>query len=281
MSMDLPDDVNLPFFAYGIFRKGELGYLSIANLVEEIDDAISMPGCLYLRDGLPILDISSDGAVSGTLIFFKPDSSRKAYERIIGIEPEKQYRWETVHFHQMPCNCLAGKSPQKGSVTADEGWNGRNDPLFTSAIEVVKETLNENLEFDWNLKPMFRLQMAYLLLWSAIERYASLRYHLGDKAVDKVKSIGDDPVFADLLLRHVTRTHRVQRADRPKDREVLAPSKAAKSLDYYYQIRCNITHRGKGVVNDHETVRESLRELLRIFRELLSSAFDESERAAP
>ena len=281
MSMDLPERLDAPFFAYGIFRKGELGYLSIADLVEAIDDPVSMEGCLYLRDGLPVLDVSSEGTVQGTMIFFKSDSFLEAYERINDIEPEKQYRWEEVQFRQMPCNCLVGKSPHKGSVPADEGWNGRNDPLFTSAIEVIRETLDENLGFDWDLKPLFRLQMAYLLLWSSIERYASLRYRLYGNPMDKVKLIGDDPVFANLLRSHVTRTHSIQRADLPCDKTVLDPSNPAKSIAYYYQIRCNIIHRGKGVGRDHEILRESLGELLPIFCGLLNAAFDESSRAAP
>lgn len=279
--MNLPDDPSLPFIAYGVFRKGELGYLSIADLVEVIEEPVSVRGRLYLRDGLPVLDVTSGSTVEGTLIHFRPGSSREAYERINRIEPDKQYRWETVQAAQTQCNCLAGKSPRKGSVPADEGWNGRNDPLFTSAIDVIAETLDANAEFDWDLRPMFRLQMAYLLLWSAIERYASLRYHLGDRVVEKVTQLAADPVFAHLLQRHVSRTHRVQRADRPSDQCTLDPSHPAKSLSYYYQIRSNITHRGKAVVRDHETVRESLRELLCIFRHLLAAAFDESAKGAP
>ncbi|MCK4391806.1 GNAT family N-acetyltransferase [Candidatus Bipolaricaulota bacterium] len=280
-SSQQPDDPSLPFIAYGVFRKGELGYLSIADLVEAIEEPVSVPGCLYLRDGLPVLDVTSGSTVAGTLIHFWSGSSREAYERINRIEPDKQYRWETVHVAQTRCNCLAGRSPRKGSVPADEGWNGRKDPLFTSAIDVIQETLDANAEFDWDLRPMFRLQMAYLLLWSAIERYASLRYHLGDKPVEKVMEIADDPVFAHLLRSHVSRTHRVQRADRPRDHCVLNPSSPVKSLSYYYQIRSNITHRGKAVVRDHETVRESLRELLCIFDQLLDAAFDASAKAAP
>jgi len=289
--MDPPEELDAPFFAYGIFRKGELRYLSIADLVEDVDDPVSMPGALYLRDGLPILDVQSGGSVQGTMIFFKPGSFSEAYGRIIDIEPEKQYRWGEVEFHGLSCNCLVGKSPRKGAVPADEGWNGRDDPLFTSALDVIEETLEENQEFDWDLKPMFRLQMAYLLLWSAIERYASLRYGLGKGPTERdrkskgptarVKLIGGDPVFADLLQRHVTRTHRIQDASNPQDRCDLDPSEPSKSVTYYYQIRNNITHRGKGVTRDHETVRDSLQELLPIFRGVLDAAFDKSEQSAP
>src|SRR5690606_21531981 len=152
---------------------------------------------------------------------------------------------------------LVGRSPRKGSVPAAEGWDGRNDPLFTTALQVVQETLETNADFDWNLKPMFRLQMAYLLLWSSIERYASLRYHLGDRAVDKVMQVADGTEVAQRMKQRVSRKHRVQRAGQPRDHYELNPNEARKSLSYYYQIRSSITHRGKGVVRDHETVRDS------------------------
>ena len=84
------------------------------------------------------------------------------------------------------CKLLGCRNPQKGTIISDYNvWNGRDDPLFTVALDVVSETFNSNEVFDWDLKPLFRLEMAYLLLWTAIERYTSLRYHLGDRANQK------------------------------------------------------------------------------------------------
>jgi hypothetical protein len=279
-TMDLPEDPTLPFVAYGVFRKGELAYLSIADLVETTDSAIRLRGSLYIRDGLPVLDVDSTGTVPATLIQFSPTKIREAYERINRFEPDKQYMWRVVDVEGARCNCLVGRSPRKGSVLADEGWNGREDPLFTSALRVIDETLQDNGIFEWDLRPMFRLQMAYMLLWSVIERYASLRYHLGDKASDKVKQIADEPAFAKSLSTHVNRKSRprVQRADRPSKHYSLDSSKPKESLNYYYQIRSNITHRGKGVVRDHDIIRESLRELLAIFTDMLETAFNQAQR---
>jgi hypothetical protein len=276
-----PDQVNLPFFAYGVFRKGELGFLSISDLVSGVVEPCFVRGSLLLRDGLPIMDPTGHSDVPGSLISFREGLEKEAYGRINRLEPDRQYRWQETNAQGVRCNYLVGRSPRKGSVPADEGWNGRNDPLFTTALEVVRETLEAEADFEWDLKPMFRLQMAYLLLWSSIERYASLRYHLGDRAADKVMQIADDPKFGQLLKRMVTRTHRIQRADRPQDHYELTPGDAKKSLNYYYQIRSNITHRGKGVVRDHEIVRDSLKELLEIFSELLRGAFESSSREAP
>jgi hypothetical protein len=133
--------------------------------------------------------------VSWALIYFKEGHNSEAYERINRLEPDRQYRWEETTTQEVRCDYLAGRSPRQGSAPADDGWNGRNDPLLTTALQVVREALETNANFDWNLKPMFRLQMAYLLLWSSSERYASLR----DRAVDKVMQIADDQQFALLL----------------------------------------------------------------------------------
>jgi len=276
-----PNDIKLAFFAYGVFRRGELGFLSISNLVDRVVAPVFVSGSLLLRDGLPIIDPQGGSNVWGSLIYFKEGQHGKAYERINRLEPDRQYRWEETTAQGVRCNYLIGRSPRKGSVPADEGWDGRNDPLFTTALQVVQEALETNADFEKNLKPMFRLQMAYLLLWSSIERYASLRYHLGDLAFDKIMQIADDSQFAHLLKQRVIRKHRVQRADRPQDHYELNPNDARKSLNYYYQIRSNITHRGKGVERDHETVRDSLKELFDIFTKLLQTAFESSSTEAP
>jgi hypothetical protein len=171
---------------------------------------------------------------------------------------------------------LVGRSPKKGSVEAEQEWDGRTDPLFTSALEVIEETLVSSSDFEWDLKPLFRLQMAYLLLWSSIERYVSLRYHLGDNVTEKVNALADEVAFARALQDNVQTSRTVFRADRPGDKVVLDSSKPRKSLEYYYQIRSNITHRGKAVVRDHELIKDSLSELLRIFRSVLKEAFSEA-----
>lgn len=155
-----------------------------------------------------------------------------------------------------------------------------SDPLLTVALDVAQETLASSKQFEWDLKPLFRLQMAYLLLWSSIERYVSLRYHLGDKVAEKVGQLANEPTFAAALKRYVTQGREVYRADRPQKKEILDPASPHKSLDYYYQVRCNITHRGKGVVGDYQILQSSLQELLAIFRDMLNAARDDASRDA-
>jgi hypothetical protein len=272
--MERPNDINPPFFAYGIFRPGQLGFFQLKDLVSEITDPSEIAGSLLLRDGLPIVDPNGRGHVKGALLCFATSKAAKeAYDRISSLEPDRHYLWGKATASGRTANVLLGRSPKKGSIPCEKDeWDGWDDPLFSSALDVVEETLHVQRQFDWDLKPLFRLQMAYLLLWSAIERYVSLRYHLGDKVTQKVKKLADESAFANGLLEHVTQRREVYRADRPDQKVVLDPQRPAKALEYYYQIRSNIAHRGKAVVLDHERVLSSLSELLLIFRGVLKAA---------
>ncbi|MBV9868551.1 MAG: hypothetical protein JO316_24620 [Abitibacteriaceae bacterium] len=275
--MELPPNITLPFFAYGIFRPGQLAFHRVKDLVQETRTQRSIRGTLRLRDGLPIIDPTGHGEVQGDVLFFEPNAQADAYQRIVDIEPDKHYRWDVAISNGVQVNVLFGRSPRKGSIECEGQWDGKSDPLFTSALEVVEETLQSNAEFDWNLKPLFGLQMAYLLLWSSIERYVSLRYHLGSRVTHKVDLLAQEPSFAEALHTNVTRNRELVRADKPQEGKLkLDPNNPESSLKYYYQVRSNITHRGKAVVGDYEILKDSLSELLPTFRYVLSKGFEES-----
>jgi hypothetical protein len=279
--MNLPEKADLPFFAYGIFKPGQLAFFQIRELVKKTLANCVISGTLLERDGLPIIDKDGSAKVKGTLIFFKEGRNLEAYERIVGIEPDKHYRWGVTKAEHSEyngeTNVLFGRKPGRGSVPFEEQeWDARKDPLFTSALEVVRETLEQNKELEWNLKPLFRLQMAYLLLWSAIERYVSLRYHLGEKVSEKVKHLAEEKPFKESLKIFVKEKRDVFKAAEPEDKITLDPSNPNNSLNYYYQIRSNITHRGKSVVMDFDKLLKSLEELYNIFKIVLNEAFKEA-----
>lgn len=270
--MKRPPNIDRPFFAYGLFRPGQLAFFQLRELVSTVPEPARVPGSLVLRDGLPIIDPQGQGYTNGALLTFLPERAAEAYARISAMEPDKHYCWHEADADGVSVNVLVGKSPGKGSVPCDDAeWNGWDDPLFTEALDVVEETLKSQV-FDWNLKSLFRLQMAYLLLWSAIERYVSLRYHLGDKVTDKVGRLAHESPFAKSLLQHVKVSRNVYRADRPGEKEVLVRNSPDRAVRYYYQVRSNITHRGKGVVRDYDLLEKSLAELLPIFRKVLKAA---------
>lgn len=281
--MDLPHNIDQPFFTYGLFRPGQLAFFQLRGFISNVKEPARVKGRLLVRDGLPILDPERDTSVKGALLTFEPPCAVAAYTCIAEMEPDNHYSWSERHVDGTLVNVLDGRSPTKGSKPLDGAeWNGWDDPLFTTALDVVEETLTSQGEKltrekddNFDMKPLFRLQMAYLLLWSSIERYVSLRYHLGDKVSKKVAKLATEKAFTEGLNHHIhikDDKREVYRADKPDKKVVLDPNAPKKSIWYYYQVRSNITHRGKGVPKDYRHLKLSLTELLPIFRKVLETA---------
>jgi hypothetical protein len=278
-----PKRTTLPFFAYGLFKPGQLGFDRLEQYVSHRRMSCCASGSIWLRDGIPLFEPDTGEKTWGALLYFRDERSLIAYNCISEIEPEDQYYWGEIDVGDERgrggaverANVLIGKKPQKGSVGLEGGnWNGRDDPLFKEALDVIEQVLNQNCEFHDDLRKLFRLQMGYLLLWSAIERYAALRYHLGRGVMQKVWHIAEDPTFKQQVAKVQDDGQRwVYRADEPGKRVRFVPSNPEESLEYYYQLRSNMVHRGKSQHGDSEKVRKALSELLSIFTKMLDEAF--------
>ncbi len=180
--MAVPLNSDLPFFAYGLFKPGQLGFDSLQEHVLEKPISAWMIGDLYERDGVPLF---TDGTleISGALISFKPGHAFPAYQTIAKLEPERQYKWETkTTTGGVRANLLVSKSSEGAHHIDESEWDGRRDPHFHQALELVnsilKNTYGTQKHEIGSAERLFELQMAYLLLWTSIERYTSLRYHL-------------------------------------------------------------------------------------------------------
>ncbi len=280
--MIFPRDTSLPFFAYGIFKKSEISFFQIKDFVKTTTES-TIKGKLLVRDGLPIFDEIGYESVHGSVISFIETKQADAYKRISSMEPDKHYHWSENFVNLEKVNILHGNSPTKGSEFLDcQKWDSWSDPLFTNALDAIEDTFesystpNIKAYFNHNLKQMFHLQMAYLLLWSSIERYLSLRYNLGDSVYEKIKKLSQEDSFKNALIKHVEREAKIFRADNPRKNYQLNKHKCEESLNYYYQIRSNIAHRGKGSSNDFTKIKNSLKELLYIFKDVLESAKNEA-----
>jgi hypothetical protein len=245
--MNPPTDLTLPFFAYGLFRPGQIAYFQIREYVQEAIAGVEVKGQLRIRDGLPMIDPGGNGTVDGVLIRFKDGNALEAYDRIARLEPDKQYRWDNAIVHDCRVNVLFGRSPRKGSIAFEETdeheWNSWNDPLFTTALDVVEETIAANRHATRTMEPMFRVQMAYLLLWSAIERYVALRYHLAGKIMEKVSYLGQEPAFAMALRHNVSESRKVFRADHPQDSYTLRPTSPAEAVEASFETTRHFLNR--------------------------------------
>lgn len=269
-------DTTLPFFSYGFFRPGEISFLGIKEFVSTAKE-MSIEGDLVLRDGVTLYKDSNDHTVKGFLISFYPESAIDAYRFIRSLEPTKLFKWREKKVDGICFNILYGVKPDIGSEDIREAnWSTVwSDPYFTSGMEVLDEIPNET--FEWNLKPLFKLQMKYMLLWTILERYSFLRYSLGGGPSRRIHLLAENQHFREALVLFVKDSRSVISSDDPDTKITLNISNAKKSIEYYYQVRCNITHRGKGVTKDHDTVEKSFEELFKITKHILSQTKTECE----
>lgn len=274
---NLPNDTSLPFFAYGLFRPGQLAFYQICKFVKN-SERQSIPGELKLRDGIPILKENPDSMVYGILINFHDNDFLKAYNQINGFEPERYYRWiETTTLDNIKCNVLLGKSPDRGTSELDMGWDWRKDPYFTTVLAEIKSIIktNQRPKGPKDTIPLIRLQMAYLMLWTSIERFATLKYNLKKEPHAKIMNIAKEEIYIKSLIKHVKepkqeRDNRVVSAADLSTQYHLNPNNPQKSLEYYYQIRSNVVHKGKALFSDYRLIKESLGQLSAIFEDMIN-----------
>lgn len=291
--MDLPLNTSLPFFAYGVFKPGELAFLSIKKYIKEVYPNSIAYGELLIRDGIPIIDNSKKSYnVYGYVLEFKDDDSVKAYKEIIDLEPDIQYRWDTQDIdygkmEKLQVNILIGRNPSRGSSHLEESYfSSRNDYLLRDGIELIPKLIDEVEEITSESTSLLRLQMAYMLLWTIIERYATLRYQISkdrnsedrtrSDVMYKIHKIAEEPIFIKYIKKNIKYRRSIVKADEPGARKTLDPDNPTKSINYYYAMRSNITHRGKAQYVYYNDLLKSTKELHKIFKDIIITAFKES-----
>jgi len=280
-----PPRLQLPFFAYGALKPGEPAHQQIKDFVEGTPIEASIRGSLWVRDGLPLLKIGEGDEIRGFLLQFSKHNAAAAYETIGRFEPRQHYFWSESRLLHPPAilaNVLVGKQLERGRAVVVEtnSWTVRDDPVFRYGLDVVRESIESNAgepfesappeRFDWSR--FFRLQMAYLLLWSAIERYTALLLGPALDPMARIKAFGEHRVFQAAFKQcEIIRKDTVADSRDSADLFSLDPADPASAALYYYQVRNNLSHRGKGAWADGEIVRNSLRELTAIFGAVLTA----------
>lgn len=274
-----PDDLNKPFFAYGVFKKGQLAHSKIEDYVESVDDDAEIENCMMMiRDGIPL--ISNEKAegytTKGHIIWFLDEY--RAYKIISDTEPEDLYEWGKTTVKGVEVNVLYGKNPQDGSYPYEndngiyvDNFEGTLDPLFSDDLFDLLEYESNNLKDDDC--DIFRLQMCYMMLWSAIDRYCILKYDSINYQSDNLKKLSEDPVFRESVDESDLPSHnQIYSAKDAKEWEWREWSYFSK-LYFYYVVRCNVVHRGKDRQTNIGILHESLDELLCVFRKVIDKTF--------
>lgn len=282
--LELPPDITLPLFVYGALKPRMPAFESLRGFVEDPPEVAEVDGELCVRDGLPLLFIKDYSRVRGFLLRWQPDKERDAYRTVCEFEPRKHYQWQVVSLAGGgQANALCVRYPDKGNPQSlDQAeWNLTDDPAFGEGLETVREMVREiGSNWEWNVwQRFFRAQMAYLLLWSILERLSALCFGPARDPIKRVNLLYELHGMRELIGKHVQREDAVSDSRNPKTVYKLDKANPKKCFDYYYQVRSNLSHRGKAVHSEVEKVTESLSELSAITDGYLKSLREDSERA--
>ena len=274
-----PRNTNLPFFAYGIFKPGQLAYPKIMNYVEGEPSAEIVDYEMLYRDGIPLIRSEENGhfKTSGYLMKF---NGPEAYEIIGGSQSDKLFMWDKINVNGTWVYALVGVDPDCGSSNNQDYslsyYNYRQDSFFKEALELIKDTKEEFEKSDVvNMKDFFKIQMHYMLLWSVIERFCNLTY--GYAFIGKnIFNFANERSFRD-KLRLITRKDVVYSSDTLDDK-YLDSDNNIDSIFYYYTIRCNIVHKGKTVLKEERNkLKYSLEELYGLFMAVYNDKLGEND----
>lgn len=281
-------DITKPFFAYGIFRPGEISFLGIEDCIASIEK-FSLNGDLYWWDGINLFkpSLKSKEIVQGYKIKFKSEKSTQAYDFIEAIEPSLYY-WKIIRDQ----NVLAGvisydKLEGSYEVEFKSVWE---DPYFNleERDSVINHLKKYETEDGHDFLSVFELQMRYLALWSVVERFITLRY--GN--IKGRQKLAANKYFSEKLLEVTNKERRVIYStqenkyyflnatddDQEKAGKLSDNWKLEQNIAYYYQVRCNITHRGKALYHDFNIIKKSFNELLQIMEYVLIETKKECEK---
>jgi hypothetical protein len=264
-----PSQTSLPMFVYGFLKPGELSYSIIQDLVVESKSIkTTVTGELWIRDGLPLLVETNGESIEGYLLFPKTD---EFYKKVGTFEPKSQYAWKEIAEGKAPCRAwvLVGRQHHKGGApTRERSFSSRKDNVLLMAPSIVRQTLrhsqdiasDEEAQHDFEVRnalSFFELQMAYMLLWSILERFTSLRYGPWLSPMAKLRSLALDNAWQQALLgvRQFVNSEfdwTVYDSRGPSRPYRIAVDEPLESLKYFYQFRSNLSHRGKAIIRDAE-----------------------------
>ncbi|OBZ32495.1 hypothetical protein [Megasphaera sp. DISK 18] len=308
--LSVPQNTSLPFFAYGFFKPNELAYNQISPYSEGQAEEAYVYGRFYEKDGVPILRLddreNERNKVMGAIITFNRSKQERAYKVISDMEPPALYRWEPIRVFQkgqkksvnilvysgndMINEEIPGAEPIEGYL-AD--WRCRDDPLMGEGMNYLRRMyFNVLVECRWGTKNgipilseslyenIFQMQMAYVFLWTIMDRYKSLKYGLDLKIGDGNRKLESDDYWQD-AIRQIKVILRIRPIDLIRgginSREV---SLRTKLMGRFYSIRCNAVHRGKVVPNDAKILTQAFLLLYPIVSYIITCDVHHEEREA-
>lgn len=284
--LSVPRNLNLPFFAYDVFKPGEVAFSTIKEFIDEdktiVDYCVEYP--LEIVNGVPFLFKHHGNYYStqGCLFYFKDNiNAEKAYEIISQTKSHKLYGWTTINDRYATMNVLVGRN-NIIKVPYHENWRvyeGKKDPMLVRALYTI---WNNILPILSNKHPstddFFNLQMNYTMLWSSIDRYLVLKFGKKNQQ-ENLKCLANEESFKDAVFMFSDKNDNLPSVLSNEDYRTfqLNKEKPLCCIRYYYTIRCNVVHTGKSRYSEYKLLKYAVLELLQIYICVLRDSFEDYE----
>ena len=274
--------LNLPFFAYDVFKPGEIAYSRIEDLIDKNKSIryynVEYP--LTIINGVPFLFKKHDQYyhTSGSLFYFKNyNAAAKAYEIISEAKSFKLYGWTTIKKDSIRMNVLMGKNDIiKVEYHENRGvYSGKEDLMLVRVLPAIWDNIYPLLKIKhFSPDAFFNLQMNYTMLWSSIDRFLDFRYGKRDQQ-HNLKCLANEKSFEDAVLLFSDKNNKLPKVLSNEDYRSfeLNKEKPLCCIRYYYTIRCNVVHTGKSQAKDYDLLRHAILELLQIYMHVLMESF--------
>ena len=278
--LKIPNDISLKFFAYDVFKEGQIAYSRISDYVEKSYD-IRVDYSLNNVNGVPFLVRKFNRYYStyGTLIEFKKKDAYDAYKIISDAKSKKLYGWRTIKYGEERINVLFGRDDIIDFEYAENAYryDGRKDPMIVDVLLTIADNVLPIIsKYSHDNNDFFNLQMNYAMLWSSIDRYLVLKYGKKNQQ-ENLKFLADEESFKQAVLKYADINNKVPSVFSNEDFRSfdLNKQKPLCCIRYYYTIRCNVVHTGKSSYEDYDLLKYSMIELLIIYMYVLKESFNE------
>ena len=273
-------NTKLPFFSYGVFKPGQLGYHNIEECVDTVEDA-KCEFKLMAINGIPVLinEKMENTFSKGCILSFKKNKQKEAYKCIGESKRVDMYCWREIVINSQKVNVLMGVRPEIVKSCANRNlisydW-GRDDFTFLNNFRFVERELKEFKKksqstngIRWSNNDFIKIQMYYMLLWSSIDRFTTLRY--GFSVTKNILCLAKEKCFKEALMEAPCKTYSVFSVENLRSYE-LNPHKPACSMLYYYTLRNNTVHGGKTIEDNAQKLYDALIDLTLIFRYVIDN----------
>ena len=277
--LEPPPRPDLPMFAYGALKPDQPAYDLVQHLVVRTEVATLASGGLRVRDGLPLFDPDGTVGVNGVLLTFVAGGEKDAYTTICEVVPRQHYRWDMtdmrVDGRPGRVNLLRGRHPDRGSSEEwFSSWSAHDDPLLRFGLVHVRRaallhaatpfptTGDEAARWD----RFYALHAAYLLLWSAVERFTALAYGPAQPALERTWRLGDDPRFRECVVAAGVRPSAKTADSRDPTRARRIREDGSGAMFSWDAARHLVAHPGRTAFVDGLFLRRSLIDLHDTFR---------------